>query len=336
MGTLADTLQKRRAEWYRLEKLTDQLGTGSLKGVAGTQITELSELYRSACADLAMEEQYRLSPEISIYLHGLVAKAHNTLYRSRKFQYSEWFDIVFRLAPQQIFRDRCVHVCAVLFFGLFSLSAFLAYNEASFPGFAEKLVGDEAIDQMETMYSSIELDDPSTSRSLETNMTMVSFYIMHNTGIGLKCFALVPLIIPGLVTTAFNAAYLGAVFGYMARPGVDGGDNFLNFVTAHGAFELTAIALAAAAGLRIGSGWLFTGGLTRIASMQLRGKESVPVMAVSAVLFLLAALTEGLISPTNLPYLFKACWAMFSSVLLMFYFVVLGYPTEQAGATGQD
>ena len=44
MGTLADTLQKRRAEWYRLEKLTDQLGTGSLKGVAGAQIAELSEL----------------------------------------------------------------------------------------------------------------------------------------------------------------------------------------------------------------------------------------------------------------------------------------------------
>ena len=25
-GTLAETLQRRRAEWYRLEKLTDQLG----------------------------------------------------------------------------------------------------------------------------------------------------------------------------------------------------------------------------------------------------------------------------------------------------------------------
>lgn len=335
MATLADTLQKRRAEWYRLEKLTDQLGTGSLKGVDGTKIAELSELYRSACADLAMEEQYRLSPDISIYLHGLVAKAHNTLYRSRQFQYSEWFDVVFRLAPQQIFRDRCVHICAVLFFGLFSLSAFLAYNEVAFPGFAEKLVGDEMIDQMETMYGSLELGAGS-SRSLETNMTMVAFYIAHNTGIGLKCFALGPLIVPGLVTTAFNAAYLGAVFGYMARPGVDGGDNFLNFVTAHGAFELTAIALAAAAGLRIGSGWLFTGGLTRMASMQLRGREALPVMAASGVLFCLAAVTEGMISPTGLPYLFKACWAMFSSVLLMFYFVVLGYPTEQAGATGQN
>ncbi len=328
MGSLAETLQKRRAEWYRLEKLTDQLGSGSLSGVPGERIAELSELYRSACADLAMEEQYRLSPEISVYLHGLVAKAHNTLYRSRKFQYHEWFDVLFRIAPQQIFRDRCVHICAVLFFGLFALSAFLAYNEEAFPGFAEKLVGDEGIDSVEKMYSTMDLE-----RGLDSNVIQVAGYIQHNTGIGLTCFALGPLIIPGFVATAFNAAYLGSIFGYMARPGVDGGDNFLNFVTAHGAFELTAIALAAASGLRIGSGWLFTGGMSRIASMQLRGREALPVMGASGVLFFLAAITEGMISPTSLPYLFKACWAMFSSVLLMFYFVVLGYPTEQTVAT---
>ena len=328
MGTLAETLQRRRAEWYRLEKLTDQLGTGSLNGVPGERIVELSELYRSACADLAMEEQYRLSPEISVYLHGLVAKAHNTLYRSRKFQYSEWLDVVFRTAPQQIFRDRCVHICAVLFFGLFALSAFLAYNEEQFPGFAEKLIGDEAIDSVERMYSTMDLE-----RGVDTNLIQVAGYIQHNTGIGLTCFALGPLIIPGFIATAFNAAYLGSIFGYMARPGIDGGDNFLNFVTAHGAFELTAIALAAASGLRIGSGWLFTNGLRRAASMQLRAQEALPVMAASGVLFFLAAVTEGMISPTNVPYLFKACWLMFSSVLLMFYFVVLGYPTEQNVAT---
>ena len=328
MANLAETLQRRRAEWYRLEKLTEQLGTGSLKGVPGPKIAELSQLYRSACADLAMEEQYRLSPEISVYLHGLVAKAHNTLYRSRKFQYDEWFDVVFRLAPQQIFRDRCVHICTVLFFGLFMLSAYLGYNAEAFPGFAEKIVGDEVIDQMETMYGNMDLE-----RGLDSNVEAVAQYIQHNTGIGLTCFALGPLIIPGFIATAFNASFLGAIFGYMARPGVEGGDNFLNFVTAHGPFELTAIALAASAGLRIGSGWLFTGGLSRSASLQMRAQEALPVMAASGVLFFLAAITEGMISPTNLPYLFKACWAMFSSFVLMFYFVVLGYPTEQAGAT---
>ncbi len=158
-------------------------------------------------------------------------------------------------------------------------------------------------------------------------MIMAAVYIQHNTGIGFQCFALGPLILPGMFATIFNAVFLGAAFGYMARPGVDGGDHFLEFVSAHGAFELTAIALSAGIGLRIGiRGWLFTDGLSRMSSLQREGKRAIPIIGVAGVLFFLAALTEGFISPSALPYGFKAIWLIGSSTLLMFYFVVLGYP----------
>lgn len=332
MPNLAETVQLRRADWLRLEKMLEQLNSRSLKGCRGSSLTELSDLYRSACADLAMADQYRLSPETVGYLHALVGKAHNSIYRSRSFQFHQWWDIAFHQAPQQIFRDRCVHICAVLFFGLFALSTYLAHNETAFPGFAERVLGREQMEQMEDSFSEVDFDSDTYGRSLDQNLTMVAFYIQHNTGIGLQCFSMGPLIIPGLYMTGFNGTMLGASFGYMSRGGTDGGDNFLQFVTAHGAFELTAIALAAAAGLRIGIGWLFTGGLTRLASLQLRAIEAVPVMSVSGVLFFLAALTEGLLSPTSVPYLFKVIWAVFSSSLMIYYFVVLGYPTEQSRA----
>jgi hypothetical protein len=51
-------------------------------------------------------------------------------------------------------------------------------------------------------------------------------------------------------------------------------------------------------------------------------------MAASAVMFFLAAFTEALISPSGIPYLVKAIYGMTSSVLLIFYFVVLGYPSR--------
>jgi uncharacterized membrane protein SpoIIM required for sporulation len=327
MPNLAETVQRRRADWHRLEKMLDQVTAGSLRGCTGSSLADLSDLYRSACADLAMADQYRLSPETVNYLHGLVGKAHNSIYRSRRFQFHLWWDVAFRQAPQQIFRDRCVHICGVLFFGLFALSTYLAYDENAFPGFAERILGADQISMMEDNFSDLEFGRP-----IDSNLTMVAFYIQHNTGIGLQCFAMGPLIIPGLYMTGLNATVLGASFGYMARGGTGGGDAFLEFVTAHGAFELTAIALAAAAGLRIGVGWLITGGLTRLASLELRAREAVPIMAVSGVLFFLAAMTEGLLSPSSLPYLFKAIWAVFSSALMMFYFVVLGYPTEHARA----
>lgn len=328
MVSTADILQQRRQDWHQLELMIDRVTTRKLKHWSGDEVARLSELYRAACADLAMADQYCLSPETVNYLHGLVAQAHNTIYRSRSFQYHLWWEMIFKKAPRQIFLDPCVHICAILFFGLFSLSTYMAYHETAFPGFAERIVGAEQLDAMDSNFKDIEFgSDPGTK------MAAVAGYIQHNTGIGLECFAAGPLIIPGLWETAFNATYLGASFGYMARAETAGGDTFLEFVTAHGAFELTAIALAAAAGLRIGVGWLFTGGLRRIASMQKQARRAIPIMAASGTLFFLAALTEGILSPSSAPYFLKALWGVFSSSLLMFYFVVLGYPTEDLNAT---
>jgi hypothetical protein len=108
MVSISEMVEKRRVDWQRLETLIDQFARGKLKSIPAANIMELSELYRSASADLAMAEQYRLSPETVDYLHGLVARAHNTLYRSQSFQYSEWMHIVFNRAPRQIFADRCL------------------------------------------------------------------------------------------------------------------------------------------------------------------------------------------------------------------------------------
>jgi uncharacterized membrane protein SpoIIM required for sporulation len=165
--------------------------------------------------------------------------------------------------------------------------------------------------------------------SLEHYVPMSGYYIMHNTGIGLQCFAYGILIIPCLFNLAYNAVVLGTVFGYMARPDSVGGDNFYHFVTAHGPFELTAIALSAAAGLRLGVGLFHTGGLARIDSLRESAMKAVPVMAAAAVLFTLAAITEGFLSPSPAPYLVKAIWAILSSGLISFYFVVLGFPRQQ-------
>jgi uncharacterized membrane protein SpoIIM required for sporulation len=157
---------------------------------------------------------------------------------------------------------------------------------------------------------------------------MAGFYIYNNTGIGLKCFAGGLLVIPGILITTFNAAILGASFGYMARPEVHEGANFFHFVTAHGPFELTAIVLSAGAGLRLGLSWMKTDGLTRTASLLKTAREAMPIMGAAMALFLLAALIEAFLSPSAAPYVVKALVAILSSGLLMFYFVVLGYPRK--------
>jgi uncharacterized membrane protein SpoIIM required for sporulation len=156
---------------------------------------------------------------------------------------------------------------------------------------------------------------------------MMGFYISHNTTIGLRCFAMGLLFgIGGLFATIFNAIYLGAAFGHMTT--VPQSENFFQFVTAHGPFELTAIVLSSAAGMRLGFSLVDTQGLSRYDSLARAARHSLPTMLAAVVMFFMAAVIEGFLSPSPAPYEIKAAVAMLSTLMLLVYFVVLGYSDE--------
>ena len=326
---IANRLAARQREWIELDRLCLLFESRWRRRIRAEQVSRFASLYRSACADLALAESYQLPPNTIQYLHQLVGRAHNQLYRSRTFEYSTWGQRLFVDVPQRIFTDGCVQTAFALFWVMFGLSAFLAATPTEWPEFAERVLGDKQIEQLENNFA-----ESIQGRDLATNQMMAAFYIYHNTGIGLKCFAGGMLVLPGVLITLFNATVLGASFGYMARPDVSSGINFFHFVTAHGPFELTAIVLSAGAGLRLGVGWIKTDGLTRIDSLTRTAREAMPIMATAMLLFLAAAFIEGFVSPSGLPYSFKAFLSVLCSGILMFYFVVLGYPREDLlGAT---
>ena len=78
--------------------------------------------------------------------------------------------------------------------------------------------------------------------------------------------------------------------------------------------------------MRLGMGLFYTRGLARVDSVREAGRQAVPVMAASAVLFILAAITEGFLSPSSAPYLIKVAWSILSSAMITLYFVILGFP----------
>lgn len=327
---VAKLLDKRREDWRELERLceamemrghTDSLGMKH-RGAAG--VLRFSSLYRAACADLALADAYQLPSNTVTYLHRLVARAHNQLYRTEKAAPGSWVRILMHEAPQRIFADGCVRVATLVFFGLFLLAMVMGAAEDQFPNFAEQVCGSKMLEGTATSF-----EEPLSVAPQEYS-ARAAFYIKHNTGIGLQCFAYGILLIPCLFTLAYNAVVLGATFGYMSREGITGSDHFFEFVTAHGPFELTAIALSAGAGLRMGMGLFQTGGLARVDSVREAGRRAVPIMAASVVLFILAAFTEGFLSPSGAPYIAKVGWSIVSSGLITFYFVILGFPRAKS------
>lgn len=323
MAKIVQLLVDRRQNWQKLDQLCSRLEERGSRALTASELEDFASLYRSACADLALADSHHLPQSTVQYLHRLVGRAHNQLYRSREFDYASWGRVLIWEVPQQIFSDGAVQISFCLFWITFVLSAFLAASPNHAPEYAEQILGEQMMDQMERDFST-----PLGGSSGTMDVMRASFYIRHNTGIGLVGFASGLLVVPGLAVALFNASFLGACFGYMARPDVSAGDNFFEFVTAHGPCELTAIVLATGAGLRLGLGWLQTHGLTRTASLYRARQRAMPVMGASMVLFFLAALIEGFISPSPLPYGVKALVALGSSGMLMVYFVILGYPRD--------
>jgi len=314
---VSELLESRRANWQELELLCARLEGSTRRTIEAAALARFAALYRAACADLALADAYQLPPETIDYLHRLVGRAHNQLYRSRTFNVSTWARQLLLDVPRRLFSDNCLRLAFAIFWGAFLLSALMAYTV---PGFAEQVTSKDFLARLEEMYT-----EPVTGLDRLVFGEMAGFYIFNNTSIGFQCFAFGLLFgVGGLFKTVHNAAILGAVFGHMAT--VEQRDNFFQFVTAHGPLELTAIVLSAAAGMRLGFSLVDTKGLTRAASLRRAAGETMPLMWSAVVMFLLAAMIEAFLSPTSAPYWVKALVAVLSAGLLMFYLVVLGYP----------
>ena len=317
----AELIESRMPDWRKLEQGCLQLEHKSGGKLKPEHRAEFAKLYRAACADLALADAYQLPAATVRYLHQLVGRAHNQLYRSRRFEWHRWYELMFRRVPQQLFHDGYLRVAFALFWGFFLLAMFLSSKWTPVHNFKEVVLSRDLMTQMEDMHS----ESPG-SRNGPSGYEAAAMgnYINHNTGIGLRCFAMGLLFgIGGLFATVFNAIFLGAVFGHMTT--APQADNFFQFVTAHGPFELTAIVMSAGAGMRLGFSMVSTKGLGRLDSLTRAAQQCLPMMMAAVAMFFMAAVIEGFLSPSGAPYHFKAAVAMFSSILIMVYLVVLGY-----------
>jgi uncharacterized membrane protein SpoIIM required for sporulation len=315
--------------WRRADRdgtAVDPLAPSPGGKIGAAEVVRLGELYRAACADLMLAEAYDLPRDTVAYLHALVGRAHSSLYRTRGFRLRSWASELLEVVPRRLRSDPFLRIAAVLFWGLMILSGSLA---AARPGFAEKVVGPEQLASLEEMYA-----QPLTELPREDEF-MTGFYINHNAAIGLKCFAYgLTFGIMTLYELSFQALVLGTMFGHMAT--VPMAANFYEFVTAHGPFELTAIVLSGAAGLRLGWGLIDTRGQRRLDSLAREARAALPIAGAATCLFVLAAFVEGFVSGSAIPYAAKAGVAAGSAALMLVYLLAGGRGKGRAPMAGVD
>ncbi len=329
---VVDRLAQREASWRELDMLLDKLASPKHARPRTADVLRLGQLYRAACTDLMLAEAHDLPRDTIAYLHDLVGRAHNAVYRAQGFKFADWGKTLFGTVPRRLRTDPALRIAAAIFWGSFLIFGLLA---AGRPGFAGKVVGEAMVDQMEQMYAeAFHKDGPDKSDAgRERNDTlMTGFYIQHNTSIGLRCFAWgIFFGLGSLYELLSNGVTLGTVFGHMATTPSAG--NFYTFVTAHGPFELTAIVLAGASGLRLGYGTILAIGARDLRPLRREAAHALPIVGASAVLFVLAAFLEGFVSASPLPYSAKAAIACVCALVIVAYLVLGGRGETVAGAS---
>jgi uncharacterized membrane protein SpoIIM required for sporulation/uncharacterized RDD family membrane protein YckC len=305
-------LAKRRPAWQSLEKWL--VSTDAQP--KADKPTDLSALYRAACADLALSNAYHLPSAVQGYLHHLVARAHARFYRAEPIRLSRWRDRVLVEVPGRLYGDMSLRVALLAFYGTFALCFALSAWQ---PDLAVKAIGQDGIDSLREMYAH------TGDRQMDEGVLMGGFYINHNVGIALSCFASGMFAgVGSLVWLTFNGIALGCSFGAMTHADSATRQHFFTFVLAHGPFELTGITLAGAAGLRLGLGLVQTRGLVWRDSLRRAASEAVPILGVAATLVACAAPIEAFVSPSTLPAWSKAGIALACVLLLVLWLGVLG------------
>ncbi|MGH8391937.1 MAG: stage II sporulation protein M, partial [Pseudomonas sp.] len=212
-----------------------------------------------------------------------------------------------------------VLAAGLLFFGSLLGIALLVYL---FPDLIYSIVSPRQVAEMQAMYN----PDASrlgraAERASSEDWMMFGYYVMHNIGIAFQTFAAGLLFGLGSVFFLFfNGLIIGAVAGHLTQIGY--GQTFWSFVIGHGAFELSAIALAGAAGLQLGWALIAPGPLTRGESLRLAARKSVQMICGVMVFLLIAAFIEAYWSSTNavapwVKYLVgTALWLLMAAYLL--------------------
>lgn len=274
-------ISEREGDWRELDELLR--GRRRARNTADA-VLRLGMLYRGAAADLALARRGHPGDPVVARLESLVARARQAVYTEEPRRGSlrlflgrtYWVHVRERPLPLLLaIALLLVPAALAAAWALHDTGAAIGLVPGQFRG-AVQPVGDTG---MTTSQSA------AFSGAVMTNNIQVTFV------------AFAAGIVFGLgtaVVLAYNGATLGAVAGGAIANG--NGAGFAEFVTAHGIIELTCIAVAAAAGMRMGYAIVAPGPRPRMRALAEEARVAVSIVIGTVPWVVLAGLIEGFVT----------------------------------------
>ena len=284
----------REAEWRRLDQLLTVLEKKSPRALSDEDLMALPVLYRGALSSLSVARETSLDLELVTWLETLCARAYFFIYgvrtsplrRLAAFFQQDWPDAVRSLWRETLIAVFLIALGAVAAFVLVSsdpewFGVFVPEDLGGGRDFSASAASLEA-----TLYSEV----PDLRRGWLG--VFATFLFTHNSAVAVTCFALgFAFGVPTTFLLVYNGTALGAFFALFASHGLSA--QLAGWLMIHGTTELFAIAIAGAAGLRIGWSVVFPGEASRLSSATASGRTAATAMAGVVIMLFAAGLLEG-------------------------------------------
>ncbi|MGB9378633.1 MAG: stage II sporulation protein M [Mycobacteriales bacterium] len=304
-------------EWRRLEHL---VGRGRL---GGAEADEMVLLYQRAATHLSVIQTRSPDAVLIARLSTLVARARSAVAGASTPSWREFGAFFTTTFPVAVFRSwRWWSAVGTAF----SVVAFaLMFYVAAHPRVQRRLLPAEEIKQLVEHDFASYYSDPqagSFAAQVWTNNALLTAGVLL-TGV------IMPLTIYLLATNAVN---VGIVGGIMIGSGHAG--EFFGLISPHGMLELTAVFVAAGAGLRIGWSWIDPGPRPRSRALAEETRAAISIALGLAVVLAVSGVIEAFVTPSGLPTWARVGIGALAEAAFIGYVMVLGGRAARAGITG--
>ncbi len=280
---------------------------------------KLNDQFVQITDDLSYSRTFYPNRSVRVYLNGLAQKIFLSIYKNKKSHRNRLFRFWSHELPQLVYESKNEFR---LSFWVFLTAAIIGgLSCAMDPEFVRIVLSDQYV---EMTLENIESGDPMAVYKSGSafggflGITANNLYVAFLTFVSGVFFAIGTL---GILIQ--NGIMVGAFQFFFFEQGIYA-ESVLT-IWMHGAFEISAIVIAGAAGLTMGRGLVFPGTLSRLKAFQISARRGVKIMIGIIPLFIIAGFIEGYITRhTEVHDLIRGGFILLCFCYVIGYFVV--YP----------
>ncbi len=310
-------IHRNQETWKRLEKSLEK--PNSLNG------DEAARAYVQLTDDLSYARTFYPKSKLPLYLNGISVRMHQHIYRNQRIPRKRFLTFWTQEIPLTMAKVRKQLLLSfVIFAAAMLIGALSAHHDATF---TRLIMGDAYVDQT--------LDNIASGEALaiygsQDEGTMFLGITINNIRVAFLCFA--AGILAGFgsgLLLLYNGIMVGA-FQYFFHQQEVLRESLLT-IWVHGTLEISAIIIAGAAGLVIGSGFLFPGTYSRLLSFQRSARIGVKMVVGLVPVFILAGFLESFVTrhALTLPLPLTLTIMGGSAAFIIWYYIILPYYAEQ-------